>query len=121
MVPWSSVPEGGFCAAARGRMKLKKADAAQPGYSASHFPSPHQEQYWLQAGYPMMVSPLLDASFSSSATNTHLNIGSGVPMPTSMFPHSHCSDRCKIALSCIMEPLNLAHGQETVLRIMAKA
>lgn len=78
------------------------------------------EQYWLQAGYPMLVSPLPAASFSPSATNTHLNIGSGVPKHTFMFPHCRCSDRCKAVLSYVMEPLSLAHGQGTVLRVMAR-
>lgn len=102
-------------------MKLKKADAAQGRLFCITFSLTTPGQYWLQAGYPVLVSPLPAAPFSPSATNTHLNIGSGVPKHTSMFPHSRCSDRCKTVLSYVMEPLNLIHCQRIVLRIMARA
>lgn len=71
-------------------------------------------QYWLQAGWPMLIIPLPAASFSPSATNTQLSIPSGVPKHTSMFPHSHWSGAHKTVLSYVMESLNLVHGQGCV-------
>lgn len=120
VAPWSLVPERGCCAAARGRMKLKKTDAARAGYSAS-LSLTIAGQYWLQAGHPTLVSPLPATSFSLSATNTHLSVPSGVPKHTSMFPQSCCSKRRKTVLGYLMEPLNLVQGQGTMLRIMARA
>lgn len=93
-----------------------------PGQVILHHFFPHHTRTVLTASrLPHAGQPSPCASFSPSATNTHLNICSGVPEHTSMFPHSCCSDRCKTVLSYIMEPLNLIHCQGTVLRIMARA
>lgn len=117
----SLVPKGGCCAAARGRMKLKKADGCPGQLILQHlFPSPHRDS--TKAGYPVLVSPLPAAFFSPCTANTHRNICSEGPKQNSLSPHPLCSDRQQnCALSYITEPQHLLYSQGTVLRIMARA
>lgn len=116
-------PGVGCCIAARGRMKLKKADG-WPGQVILHhlFPSPHRDSIDCKEAIPLLVRPLPAASFSLSTANVHLNICSEVPRHTFLSPHPLWSDRWQNStLSYVMEPLNLSYSQGTALRIMARA